>query len=299
MTADSPGLPLSHPAARRPGPVGSGSRRRLLEGVARHSVAIGLVAVLLIPLAFVVGTAFMPDRATAGHALVPRTFHWANFRRVIDLFPFWHYLLNSVLYSVLSTIGVLISSTPVAYALARLKWRGRESVMLLILASMMLPTSVTSVSLYSVYVNLGWIGTLKPLIVPTFFGDAFSIFLLRQFLRTIPDELSDAARVDGAGDLRILLQVVAPLAKPALVAVGLFNFLYTWNDFFTPLVYSGSNDRAWTLTVALSQFTTLQRGSLWNLQMAGTLLFMLPVLVLFFAAQRAFVEGVTLTGVKG
>jgi multiple sugar transport system permease protein len=122
---------------------------------------------------------------------------------------------------------------------------------------------------------------------------------LRQFLRTIPEDLSDAARVDGAGDLRIMLRIIVPLAKPAIAAVALFNFLYTWNDFFTPLVYTGNNNGAWTLTVALSQFTTLQRGSLYNLQMAGTLLFMAPIIVLFFFAQRAFVEGVTLTGVKG
>jgi multiple sugar transport system permease protein len=163
----------------------------------------------------------------------------------------------------------------------------------------MLPTAVTSVSLYSVYVNLGWIGTLKPLIVPMFFGDAFSIFLLRQFLRGIPDELTDAARVDGCSEFGIMMRIIVPLAKPALVAVSLFTLVYTWNDFFTPLVYSGSNQNAWTLTVGLSQFTSLQRGALYNLQMAGTLLMMLPIIVVFLLAQKTFVEGIKLTGAKG
>jgi multiple sugar transport system permease protein len=273
--------------------------QRTLGIVANHCILIGICLALLLPFLFVIGVALMPDREALGNGLFPRHLDWGNFHRVLKLFPFWHYLLNSVLYSGLSIVGVLVSSLPVAYALSRLTWRGRETVMLVILATMMLPTAVTSVSLYSVYLNLGWIGTLKPLIVPMFFGDAFSIFLLRQFLRTIPAELTDAARVDGAGDFAIMVRVIAPLARPALVAVALFNLVYTWNDFFTPLVYSGSNSSSWTLTVALSQFTTLQRGALYNLQMAGTLLFMAPIIIVFLLAQRKFVEGVALTGTTG
>ncbi|HEX3814436.1 MAG TPA: carbohydrate ABC transporter permease [Mycobacteriales bacterium] len=292
--------------ATRPNVIaGSGrkapSRRwqRTLVVVANHCILIGICLALLLPFLFVIGVALMPDSEALGNGLFPHHLDWNNFHRVLNLFPFWHYLLNSVLYSGLAIVGVLVSSLPVAYALSRLNWRGREAVMLLILATMMLPTAVTSVSLYSVYLNLGWIGSLKPLIVPMFFGDAFSIFLLRQFLRTIPAELTDAARVDGAGEFAIMIRVIVPLARPALVAVALFNLVYTWNDFFTPLVYSGSNSNAWTLTVALSQFTTLQRGALYNLQMAGTLLFMAPIIIVFLLAQRKFVEGVALTGTTG
>ncbi|HVX46229.1 MAG TPA: carbohydrate ABC transporter permease [Mycobacteriales bacterium] len=289
--------------AVRPGTIGRNAQtrrwQRVLVVVADHCVLIGVCLALLLPFLFVIGVALMPDDEALGNGLFPHHLDWGNFNRVLKLFPFWHYLLNSVLYSGLAIVGVLISSLPVAYALSRLQWRGREAVMLLILATMMLPTAVTSVPLYSIYLNLGWIGSLKPLIVPMFFGDAFSIFLLRQFLRTIPAELSDAARVDGAGDIAIMLRVIVPLARPALVAVALFNLVYTWNDFFTPLVYSGSNSNAWTLTVALSQFTTLQRGALYNLQMAGTLLFMAPIIVVFLLAQRKFVEGVALTGTTG
>jgi multiple sugar transport system permease protein len=159
--------------------------------------------------------------------------------------------------------------------------------------------TVTYAVLATVFVRLGWIGSLKPLIIPLFFGDAFSIFLLRQFFLTIPQELSDAARVDGASDLQILTRVIVPLAKPAIAAVALFQFLYSWNDFFNPLLYAGNNPDSWTLAVALTQLTTLSRGVLWNLQMAGALLFTIPVLIVFFFAQKVFVEGVTLTGVKG
>jgi multiple sugar transport system permease protein len=131
-----------------------------------------------------------------------------------------------------------------------------------------------------------------------FFGDAFSIFLLRQFFLTIPEELTDAARVDGAGELQIMLRVIVPLAKPAIAAVALFQFLYSWNDLFAPLLFVGGDPNLWTLSIGLAQFRTMTQVD-WNLMMAASVLFMLPVIVLFFLAQRVFVEGVTLTGVKG
>jgi ABC-type sugar transport system permease subunit len=167
-----------------------------------------------------------------------------------------------------------------------------------ILATLMLPFQVTVIPLYVIFVRLGWINTLAPLIVPSFFGDAFSIFLLRQFFLTIPDEMSDAARVDGASEWQIMTRVIVPLAKPAIAAVALFNFLYNWNDFFGPLLYVVGNSKLWTLGLALSEFRTMHHVE-WNLTMAASMLFMLPVIVIFFLAQRVFVEGVTLTGVKG
>ncbi len=184
-----------------------------------------------------------------------------------------------------------------AYALSRLQWRGRGTAFILVLATMMLPAQVTAVPLYIMFAKLHLVGTLAPLIIPSFFGDAFSIFLLRQFLLTIPQEYVDAARVDGAGEWRILLKIVVPLAKPAIAAIALFSFLYAWNDFFGPLLYAGENSKAWTVSVALSNLRG-QHHVQWNLTMAATVLFMLPVIVLFFAAQKAFVQGVTLTGVK-
>jgi multiple sugar transport system permease protein len=186
----------------------------------------------------------------------------------------------------------------VAYALARLRWRGRNAALLLVLAMMMLPPQVTVVPLYSFFSDLHLTGTLWPVIVPNFFGDAFSIFLLRQFFMTIPEEYLDAARVDGCGELRILATVVLRLAKPAIAAVALFSFLYTFNDFFLPLLYTRENPSSWVLQIGLSEFRSLHQVQ-WNLTMAATLLVMAPVIIVFFLAQKAFVEGVTLTGVKG
>src|SRR4029077_7798768 len=167
-----------------------------------------------------------------------------------------------------------------------------------ILSTLMLPYQVTVLPLYVIFVRLHWIPSLKPLIIPSFFGDAFSIFLLRQFFMTIPEELADAARVDGASDWQIMTRVIVPLAKPAIAAVALFNFLYGWNDFFGPLLYVGEDSSSWTLAIGLSEFKALHHVQ-WNLTMAASVLFMLPIIVLFFLAQRAFVEGITLSGVKG
>ena len=174
---------------------------------------------------------------------------------------------------------------------------------IVVLVALMLPPQVTVVPLYVMWAKFhpfgfNFIGTLWPVIIPNWFGDAFSIFLLRQFFLTIPDEYLDAARVDGCGEIKILFTVVVRLAKPAIAAVALFSFLYTFNDFFLPLLYTGENSGNWVLSIGLSEFRSLHQVQ-WNLTMAATLLVMAPVIVIFFLAQKAFVEGVTLTGVKG
>ena len=197
-----------------------------------------------------------------------------------------------------STLGIVVSCIPVAYALSRLRWRGRDAVFLVVLVALMLPPQVAVVPLYVMWAKIGLVGTLWPLIIPVWLGDAFSIFLLRQFFLTIPEEYLDAARVDGCGELRILVSVFLRLAKPAIAAVALFEFLFCFNDFFGPLLYTSENPNHWTLSLGLSQFRTIYQVQ-WNLTMAATLLFMAPVIIVFFLAQRAFVEGVTLTGVKG
>jgi multiple sugar transport system permease protein len=273
-------------------------RRRLIAAVAEHSVLVALAIAFLAPFVFMVLTALMTDSQTLSSSLWPHPFRWRNFGDVFARAPLWRYTANTMLYAGLSTLGVLVSSIPVAYALSRLRWKGRDAVFLLVLASMMLPAQVTAVPLYVMFSKLHLVGTLWPLIVPNWFGDAFSIFLLRQFFLTIPEEYADAARVDGCGELRILLTVILRLAKPAIAAVALFAFLYAWNDFFNPLLYTSENSAHWTLSVALSQFHT-QYQVQWNLTLMATLLFMAPVIVVFFLAQKAFVEGVTLTGVKG
>jgi multiple sugar transport system permease protein len=271
--------------------------RRRLVTIADHSLLIAGAIAFLAPFAFMVMTALMSDAQSLSPDLWPKPFHWSNFTEVFNQAPFLRYTANSMLYAGLATIGVLVSSIPVAYALSRLRWKGRDAVFLLVLATMMLPAQVTAVPLYVMWSKLHMVGSLAPVIIPNWFGDAFSIFLLRQFFLTIPEEYADAARVDGCGELRIMLTVIMRLAKPAIAAVALFSFLYCWNDFFGPLLYTGENEHHWTVSLGLSQFRTTYQVH-WNLTMMATILFMAPVIALFFAAQKAFVEGVTLTGVK-
>ena len=276
-----------------------GRRRRVLLAVARHSVALFFTVVFVMPFVFVVLTSLMTRQQALTRDMWPHPFAWGNYTDVFRLEPIVRYTWVTVQYAVLATVGVVLSSVPVAYALSRMRWRGRGAVFILVIATMMLPSQVTIVPLFVLFVKLHWIGTLKPLVVPAFFGDAFSIFLLRQFFLTIPEDLVDAARVDGANEWQIMWNVVVKLAKPAIAAVGLFQFLFCWNDFFNPLLYAGGNQNIYTLSVGLSQFTTHHRGTLWNLQMAASVIFMVPVIILFIFAQKAFIEGVTLTGVKG
>jgi multiple sugar transport system permease protein len=267
--------------------------------VGNHSLAIAVAVVFLTPFAFILLTAVMTQQQALTTHLWPHPFVWSNFARVFSFVPLWRYTYNTVAYAVLATIGTVLSCIPVAYALSRMRWRGRQVAFFVVLATLMLPSQVTIVPLYTIFVRLHWVGSLKPLIVPAFFGDAFTIFLLRQFFLTIPEELADAARVDGGSDFQIMTRVIIPLAKPAIMAVALFQFLYAWNDFFGPLLYTGNNPNIWTLAVGLSEFTSIHRSVLWNLQMSASLIFTIPVILLFFFAQRYFVEGVTLTGVKG
>ena len=285
------------PLVRRT-PPRSVRRRRFLVAVAEHSLLIAAAIAFLAPFAFITLTALMTDNQALSSNLWPHPFAWHNFVTVFTKAPLWRWTLNTLQYAVLATIGVVLSSVPVAYALARLRWRGRGAAFMVVLVALMLPPQVTVVPLYVMWAKLHLVGTLWPVIIPNWLGDAFSIFLLRQFFLTIPEEYLDAARVDGCGELRILTTVVARLAKPAIAAVALFSFLYTFNDFFLPLLYVGDQPHKWVLSLGLSEFRSLHQVQ-WNLTMAATLLVMAPVIILFFLAQKAFVEGVTLTGVKG
>jgi multiple sugar transport system permease protein len=273
-------------------------RRRFLLAVANHSLLIAAAVIFLAPFLFIVLTALMTNAQALSPELWPHPFRWQNFIDVFHKIPLWRYALNSLLYGGLATLFLLISSIPVAYAFSRLRWRGRDVAFLVVLVAMILPPQVTVIPVYVMWAKLHLTGTLWPLILPNLLGDAFSIFLLRQFFLTIPEEYIDAARVDGCGEFRILTTVVLRLAKPAIAAVALFSFIFTFNDFFGPLLYTGENPANWTVSVGLSQFRTIYQVQ-WNLTMAATLVAIAPVILLFFLAQRAFVEGVTLTGVKG
>ena len=273
-------------------------RRRLLVAIAEHSLLIAAAIAFVAPVVFVVLTSLMTNRQALSSDLWPHPFRFENFIDVFRDAPLWRWALNSFLYATLATIGLLLSSIPVAYAFACLRWRGRDLAFIVVLVALMLPPQVTVVPLYVLWAKLGLVGGLWPLIIPNWFGDAFAIFLLRQFFLTIPSEYLDAARVDGCGEFRVLISVVTRLGKPAIAAVALFSVLYTWNDYFLPLLYLSENPSNWVTSIGLSQFRSLHQVQ-WNLTMAATVLVMLPVIVVFFLAQKAFVEGVTLTGVKG
>jgi multiple sugar transport system permease protein len=294
-TAVEAAAPVAFVRRRPPARV---RRRRFLLAVANHSLLIAASIAFLAPFAFILMTSLMTNGQALSPRIWPHPFAWHNYIDVFTKAPLWRWALNTLMYSSLATLGVLVSSVPVAYALARLRWRGRQAAFMVVLIALMLPPQVTVVPLYVMWAKLGLVGTLWPVILPNWLGDAFSIFLLRQFFLTIPEEYMDAARVDGCGELRILGTVVLRLAKPAIAAVALFSFLYTFNDFFLPLLYVGEASHNWVLSLGLSEFRSLHQVQ-WNLTMAATLLVMAPVIVIFFLAQKAFVEGVTLTGVKG
>ncbi|HVU10300.1 MAG TPA: carbohydrate ABC transporter permease [Phototrophicaceae bacterium] len=235
--------------------------------------------------------------------LVPEL-RWQNFPDALNRATrpgmnvnFWTYFKNSLLIAVWSIIGTLVSCTPVAYGFARIHWPGRDLVFVLVLATMMLPFQVTMIPLYIFFTDtLHWGNTILPLIVPTFFANGFDIFLLRQFFRTIPEELCDAARVDGASEFQIFLQVVLPLSTPVLATIAVFTFLYAWNDFTAPLLYLTSPQN-YTMAIGLQDFQG-QHTVAWNQLMAASVVFTIPIVIAFFFAQRTFIQGIKLTGLK-
>jgi len=281
-------------------PLGGPKRSQLaLEWIGLHAYAVAALLFFVLPFVFVLLTAVMTDQQALTRDLWPDTWQWSNFKTVWDTPGFLTWWRNTLMYATLGTVLMLLSSIPVAYALARFRFRGRGFVMMVVIATMMLPPQVVIVPMYLVWSRQFHLtGTLWPLIIPLAFGDPFSIFLLRQFFLTIPQEYVDAAKVDGCGDFRAMLRIVVPMAKPAIAAVALFQFFYCWNDYFGPQIYASENPAAWTLSYGLESFKSVHHTN-WNLTMAATMLVMAPVIIVFFFAQKAFVEGVTLTGVKG
>jgi multiple sugar transport system permease protein len=224
---------------------------------------------------------------------------WSNFINAIKAMKeFPRYLRNTLILCVLTVIGTVVSSSLAAYGFSRVNWRGRDKVFMVALATMMVPFPVTMVPLYCLFGWLGWIGTLKPLWVSSFFGGAFNVFLLRQFFMTIPKDLSEAARIDGCSEFRIFWQIILPLCRPALMVVALFQFMYTWNDFLGPLIYLTNQDD-FTLALGLQFFQSQQGGTEWHYLMAASTLVALPIIVLFFFTQKTFIEGISMTGIKG
>jgi len=292
-----------------------------------HLILLAGSVVFLFPLLWMISTSLKPveETMTIPPRWIPSEWRFDNYRKAViyqatepepyqfapgDLFngklrvalyqrwPFLVYGLNTLYLCLLGVLGTVLSNALIAYGFARLEWRGRDVLFALTLATMMVPFPVTMVPLYALYRSFGWIGSFKPLWVAAWFGSAFNIFLLRQFFRTIPRELSDAARVDGCSEWNIFTRLILPLSKPALAVVALFHFMYVWNDFLGPLIYL-TEQRNFTLSVGLQFYQSQHGGTEWHLLMAAATMIVLPVIVLFFFTQRTFIQGIALTGMKG
>lgn len=274
--------------------------RLLTQVVVFIFLSVSAVAFLL-PLAWMISTSLKPKSQIFVYPLIwiPDPPMWSNYAKALNnpSFKFLLFLKNSLYYAVLSTIGIVLSCSLVAYAFARLRWWGRNFWFIVTLATLMIPYPVTMIPLYLLFSWIGWVNSFKPLIVPNFMGTAFFIFMLRQFFLTIPLDLSDAAKIDGASELRTYWDIVLPLAKPALATVALFTFLYCWNDFLGPLIFL-TDGKKYTLAVGLAAFRGQYRTQ-WDLMMAASTVVTAPIVIVFFFAQRQFIEGITLTGMKG
>ena len=266
-----------------------------------HSLMIFVAMIFLLPFLWLVITSLKPLEQVFTDPIrwIPDPILWRNYPDALTnpAFPFRQLLRNTLFYAGSSTIGITISSAFIAYGFARLNFAGKNLLFGVTLATMMVPTIVILIPRYILFRYFGWVGTYAPLIVPHFLGNAFNIFLLRQFMLTIPWDLTDAGRVDGANELLIFQRIVMPLVKPALMVVAVFHFLYIWNDFLEPLIYLDEASE-YPLVLGLYAFQT-RFGIQWNLLMAASLTVTFPLVLLFFAAQRYFIEGIALTGMKG
>lgn len=228
---------------------------------------------------------------------IPDPIVWLNYPEALALMHFPRLLANTLFLVIVGTTGVLLSSAWIAYGFARFRFRGRDAVFVVLLSTMMLPHQVTMVPLYILYKELKWLNTYLPLLVPAFFGGAFYIFLLRQFMATIPTELDDAAKIDGCGYIGIWWRILLPLIKPALATVTVFSVIYGWNDFLWPLIVLNDSE-LFNLSLGLATFRGLY-STRWSYLMAASVVVLMPCLILYFVAQRFIVEGITLTGLKG
>jgi multiple sugar transport system permease protein len=286
---------------RRPGHI-------LTQSVIPRIVLILAAILFIVPFYWMVVSALKSNRELTifPPSLVPGDWVWQNFVDAVNYIPFGLYALNSLIITIGITIGAIISNTLVAYGFSRIQWPGRNIMFYMCIATLFLPYPVILVALFDIFGRLpsfglqgarSWVDTFLPLIVPAFFGNPFYIFLMRQFMLGIPRELSDAARVDGASEIQTFWKVILPLAKPAVVVVGIFAAVGAWNEFLLPLLYLQDNSK-YPLAVGLA-FYTSQHDVAYNLLMAAATLVVLPIVLCFIFAQRFFVEGITVGGVKG
>ncbi len=282
-------------------PIGSTSRDRWRQHLATHIVLLTGAIAVLFPILWMISTSLKDPIQVKQFppVWIPDPLVWENYINAVTIFPipFWIFVRNSFFITGMNVLGSIVSNTIIAFAFARLRFRGSNFLFLLVLSTMMLPEQVTMIPLFILFSKLGWVNTYLPLVVPQFFGNAFFIFLLRQFFTTIPRELDDAARLDGCGILGLFWRILLPLARPAVGIVAIFEFTNSWNWFLGPLIYL-SRMETFPLALALSFLNATYRV-LWSEMMVVSFIAMLPPLLLFFFAQRAYIQGIVVTGVKG
>jgi multiple sugar transport system permease protein len=284
--------------ARQPAAV---SWQRRAGSLARHALLLAATVLFMLPFYWMVISA-LKDKAEVFTVPIqwwPRELHWENFSEAANYpgFPFVRFLWNSVFYAGTVTLGTVVSCAAVGYGFARLRFPGRDVLFMITVATLMIPAIVTFIPTFILFKTLGLLGSYAPLIAPSFFGSAFFIFMMRQFFLGLPGELADAARVDGANEFRIFYQIMLPLVQPALLVMAVFTFLWTWHEFFQPLIYLSNPDQ-YPLSLGLFAFRT-RRLTEWHLMMAGATLTTLPLIIIFFLTQRYFLEGIKMTGLKG
>lgn len=276
------------------------NQERVRHGLTHLILILGALVVLF-PIAWMLSTSLKSEMEVKQFPpiWIPEQLKWENYVRAVTIFPvpFWYFIWNSVFLSLSNVIGSVASCSIVAFAFARLRFRGSRVLFLLVLSTMMLPQQVTMIPLFILFSKLGWVNSYKPLIIPQFFANAYYVFLLRQFFTTIPREMDDAARIDGCGILGIFFRIILPLATPALGIVAIFEFTASWNWFLGPLIYL-SKMESFPLALALSFLRATYR-ILWSELMVVSFIAMIPPLLLFFIAQKTYIQGIVVTGVKG
>ncbi len=269
------------------------SKTRRIQGLGRHGLLLVLGVAFLMPFLWLLSTSLKTNEqiVQASPTLIPQPATFENYPNAFKAVPLLQYGKNTLIVTIFSVLGALCSNTLVAYGFSRLQWRSREFFFIITLATLMLPFQVTMVPLFIMFSRLHWTNTFLPLIVPCFFGNAFYIFLLRQFFLGIPRELSEAARIEGASELKILWYIILPLARPALFTVALFQFLFSWNDFLGPLIYLNDQSK-FTLALGLANMQSAIGLSDFGMIMAAATVTVAPVMLLFVLTQRYFIEGI-------
>lgn len=273
-------------------------RRKTVKKITIYLILISLSALFMLPFIWMIMTSLKSNAEMIQGNFFPSVYHPENYIKALTAMPFGRYTVNTLFITGLSVTGTVLSASVVAYAFARLRWKGRDIWFMVMLSTMMLPVQVTQIPLFVLYKNLNWLNTYLPLVVGSFLGGgAFNIFLLRQFFKTLPNELSESARIDGCSEIGIFAKIMMPLCKPALATIAIFTFMASWNDFFGPLIYL-TDPSKYTVALGLRAFKGYS-GVQWNLLMAASVATAIPTLILFFSFQDHFVEGITLTGIKG